>query len=160
LLVIAKNNEAHRKLSEDLKEHNIKRVYVALIDGTIKENAGTIDAPIGRHPTDRKKMSVNLKNGRKAISHFKVLQRFVTNTLVEVELETGRTHQIRVHMAYIGHPVTGDTVYGRKKQIYDTEGQVLHARQLELKHPRTSEMMTFHAPLPEYFEKLLILLNN
>lgn len=160
LLVVAKNNESHLKLSDDLKSHDIKRVYMALTDGVIKENSGTIDAPIGRHPTDRKKMAVNVKNGRPAVTHFNVVDRFENNTLVRVSLETGRTHQIRVHMSYIGYPITGDTVYGRKKPLYKTDGQVLHATQLELRHPRTNEKMVFEAPIPEYFKNILKLLKK
>ncbi len=155
ILVIAKSNLAHAKLSEMLKEHDIKREYIALAEGIIRENKGKIDAPIGRHPADRIKMAVNSKNGRRAITHFEVLERFKNATLIKVNLETGRTHQIRVHMAYIGFPLVGDEVYGRKKQKYNTEGQVLHAKVLGFNHPITDEYIQFEAPLPEYFEELL-----
>lgn len=155
VLVIAKTNRAHEKLSEKLKEHDIKRVYNAVVGGVIKEEAGKIDAPIGRHPVDRKKMAVNTKNGRRAVTHFKVLERFKNATYIEVELETGRTHQIRVHMSYIGYPIVGDKVYGNRNQKYDTDGQALHARVLCFVHPVTGEYMEFEAELPEYFVELL-----
>jgi 23S rRNA pseudouridine1911/1915/1917 synthase len=155
LLVVAKNNIAHERLSEKLKVHDIKRVYVALVDGIIREDSGKIDAPIGRHPVERKKMAVNLKNGRRAVTYFKVLERFKNATYIEVTLETGRTHQIRVHMSYIGNPVIGDTVYGRKKQEYFNEGQVLHAKVLGFVHPVKGEYMEFESDLPDYFMGLL-----
>lgn len=156
VLVIAKNNQAHEKLSELLKVHDIRRVYMALVEGVLREDSGKIDAPIGRHPVERKKMAVNLKNGRRAVTHFKVLERFKNATFVELQLETGRTHQIRVHMAYIGHPVIGDEVYGRKKQKYNTcGGQALHAKILGFIHPSKNEYMEFEAAIPEYFCKLL-----
>ena len=155
LLVVAKNNSAHEKLSELLKTHDIKRVYFAVVEGIIREDSGKIDAPIGRHPADRKKMAVNTKNGRNAVTHFKVLERFGNNTYVEVELETGRTHQIRVHMSYIGYPIVGDEVYGRRKQVHDIKGQALHAGKLQFVHPSTGKAMEFQSPLPPYFSKLL-----
>lgn len=155
LLVVAKNNHAHEFLSKKLKTHDIKREYIALVEGIIYENSGKIDAPIGRHPVDRKKMSVNLKSGRHAVTHFKVVERFPAATYLELKLETGRTHQIRVHMSYINHPIIGDEVYGRKKQRFDTQGQVLHARKLTFEHPATGELMEFETPVPEYFKKLL-----
>lgn len=155
LLVVAKSNKAHEKLSEDLKTHDIKREYIALAEGIIYENSGKIDAPIGRHPVDRKKMSVNLKNGRDAITHFTVVERFPTATYLQLKLETGRTHQIRVHLAYINHPIIGDTVYGRKKQRFKTHGQVLHAYRLTFRHPITGEQMEFETDVPEYFQKLV-----
>jgi len=160
VLVVAKSNAAHEKLSFMLKEHDINRIYVAVVDGVIRENSGKIDAPIGRHPVDRKKMSVNVKNGKRAVTHFKVIERFKENTFVELKLETGRTHQIRVHMSYIGYPVTGDTVYGRKSNKYDLTGQALHAKVLGFNHPITGEYMEFEAPLPEYFQELLEKLRN
>lgn len=160
LLVVAKNNKAHEKLSEDLKTHDIKREYIALAEGIIYENSGKIDAPIGRHPVDRKKMSVNLKNGREAITHFTVRERFSTATYLELKLETGRTHQIRVHLSYIDHPIIGDNVYGRKKQRFKTHGQVLHAYKLEFKHPITGEKMQFETGVPDYFQKLIEELRN
>jgi len=155
VLVVAKNNISHEFLSEKLKKHDMKRVYYAVVDGIIRENLGKIDAPIGRHPVDRKKMSVKSKNGRRAVTHFKVLERFKDSTFIEVTLETGRTHQIRVHMAYIGFPIMGDEVYGKRKQKFDTAGQVLHAKILGFNHPVTGEYMEFEAGLPVYFERLL-----
>jgi len=155
VLVVAKSNEAHEKLSSMLKVHDINRVYVAVVHGVIREESGKIDAPIGRHPVDRKKMAVNTKNGRRAVTYFKVLERFKDATLVEARLETGRTHQIRVHMSYIGYPIIGDTVYGRKKDKYDLGGQALHAKLLGFVHPITNEYMEFEAELPDYFKKLL-----
>ncbi len=155
LLVVAKNNRAHEFLSKKLKTHDIKREYIALVEGIIYENTGKIDAPIGRHPVERKKMSVNVKSGRNAVTHFKVLERFPSATCLELKLETGRTHQIRVHMAYINHPVLGDAVYGRKKQKFDTQGQVLHARRLTFEHPATGKLMEFEAPVPDYFTRLI-----
>jgi len=156
LLVVAKSNQAHENLSIKLKTHDIKREYIALVEGIIYENNGKIDAPIGRHPEDRKKMSVNLRNGRDSITHFKVLERFVTATYIEVKLETGRTHQIRVHLAYINHPIIGDEVYGRRKQRFDTKGQALHAIRLQFEHPITGEDMLFETAVPDYFQKLLL----
>lgn len=155
VLVVAKSNEAHEKLSLKLKDHDINRVYVALVHGIIREDSGKIDAPIGRHPVDRKKMAVNTKSGRRAVTYFKVLERFNAATLVEVRLETGRTHQIRVHMSYIGYPIIGDEVYGKKKDKYDIGGQALHAKLLGFVHPVTNEYMEFEAELPEYFKNLL-----
>jgi len=155
LLVVAKNNKAHEILSKKLKTHDIKREYIALVEGIIYENNGKIDAPIGRHPLDRKKMSVNLTNGRDAITHFKVLERFPTATYLELKLETGRTHQIRVHLSYIDHPIIGDVVYGRKKQRFKTHGQALHAIRLQFEHPITGEAMLFETAVPDYFQKLL-----
>ncbi|NSW89969.1 MAG: RluA family pseudouridine synthase [Firmicutes bacterium] len=157
ILVIAKNNEAHRELSRSLKTHSIKRVYVALVKGIIKENTGRINLPIGRHPVNRKKMSVNTKNGREAITYFRVLERFNRATYVELTLETGRTHQIRVHMSYIGHPVIGDEVYGGKDKDYGyvIKGQALHAKLLGFNHPVTGEYMEFEAELPQDFKELL-----
>ncbi len=155
LLVVAKNNHAHEFLSKKLKTHEIKREYIALVEGIIYENAGKIDAPIGRHPVERKKMSVNLKVGRNAVTHFRVLERFPSATYLELRLETGRTHQIRVHLSYINHPIIGDEVYGRKKQRFNTRGQVLHARRLSFEHPVTGRLMEFETPVPEYFTNLI-----
>lgn len=155
VLVVAKNNEAHGKLSGRLKEHDIQRIYIAVAEGVVVENSGKIDAPIGRHPVERKKMAVNVKNGRRAVTHFKVLERFSSATLAELKLETGRTHQIRVHMAYIGHPLVGDAVYGGKKQKYDFEGQALHARLLGFVHPGTGEYVEFEAEPPAEFRELV-----
>ena len=160
VLVIAKNNAAHEFLSAKLKKHDINRVYVAVVEGVIKDECGMIDAPIGRHPVERKKMAVNTKNGRRAITHFRVLERFKENTYVELKLETGRTHQIRVHMSFIGHPVVGDKVYGRKKQKYNIEGQALHAKLLGFEHPTTGRYVEFEAELPGFFRELLELLRR
>lgn len=155
LLVVAKNNEAHLKLSEQIRAHQIQRIYEAIVDGGFKEDSGKIVAPIGRHPIHRKKMAINVKNGKTAITHFKVLERFKGYTYLQLKLETGRTHQIRVHLASLGHPVTGDTVYGKACTLMETEGQVLHARFLILVHPRSGEEMIFEAPLPDYFKALI-----
>lgn len=155
LLVVAKSNQAHEILSNKLKTHDIQREYIALVEGIIYENLGRIDAPIGRHPVDRKKMSVNIKNGREAITHFTVLERFHTATYLELKLETGRTHQIRVHLSYIDHPIIGDEVYGRKKQRFDIQGQALHALRLKFEHPITGKLMHFETEVPEYFQNLL-----
>lgn len=156
LLVVAKNDQAHRRLALQIKEKKAFRVYWALVENNIKEDQGTIDAPIARHPVDRKRMAVvHLPQSRPAVTHFKVLERFGEYTLVEARLETGRTHQIRVHMAYIGHPVVGDPVYGSRKQRFKLDGQALHACKLGLVHPTTNEYMEFEAPIPEYFDRLL-----
>ena len=159
VLVIAKNDAAHNKLSEQLKDHSMTRVYIALVEGIIKEKEGTIDAPLGRHPVERKKIAV-LKGGRHAVTHFKVMEAFKNNTLVECRLETGRTHQIRVHMAHIGHPLVGDPVYGYKKQKFKLEGQLLHAKVLGFIHPTSGEYMEFESPLPDYFQKVIELLRK
>lgn len=155
ILVVAKNNAAHEGLSKKLKVHDIKRVYTAICDGVIKEDSGTVDAPIGRHPIDRKKMAVNTKNGRHAVTHFTVLERFKNATLIEARLETGRTHQIRVHMSYIGHPLVGDEVYGRKNHKFKLQGQVLHATVLGFEHPLTGQYLEFSSELPGYFKELI-----
>ena len=154
-LLVCKNDIAHRDLAEQLKCHSIRRRYRAVVQGNLKEDEGTIEGPIGRHPTDRKKMAINHKNGKDAITHYKVLERFGEATYVECRLETGRTHQIRVHMAYIGHPVAGDPVYGPKKVITQLHGQCLHAGLIGFIHPRTGELVTFTCPLPEYFQDVL-----
>ena len=155
ILVVAKSNRAHEKLSEMLKEHDINRIYMAVAEGIIREESGKVDAPIGRHPVDRKKMAVNTKNGRRAVTHFKVLERFKDATYLELKLETGRTHQIRVHMSFIGHPLLGDEVYGKKNQKFGLEGQALHAKLLGFRHPVTNEYIEFEAPPPECFNHLL-----
>jgi len=161
LLVVAKNDAAHRSLAQQIKDRTLKRVYWCIVEKNIREDRGVINAPIGRHPTNRKKMAVlNLPTAKPAITHFRVLERFGQYTLVEARLETGRTHQIRVHMAYIGHPVVGDSVYGSRKQKFDLKGQALHARKLGLIHPSTGEYMEFEAPLPRYFERLLDILRR
>ena len=159
-LLICKNDMAHRDLAEQLKCHSIKRRYRAIVQGNLKSDEGTIEGPIGRHPTERKKMAINFKNGKEAVTHYKVLERFGNATYVECQLETGRTHQIRVHMSSIGHPLLGDTVYGSSKNPYHLEGQALHAMILGFVHPGTGEYMEFSAPIPEYFEKLLIKLRK
>lgn len=154
-LLVCKNDFAHQKLAEDLKIHNIKRIYHAIVHGIIKEDEGIIDAPIGRHSVDRKKMSINYKNGKDAITHYKVLKRFSNYTYIECQLETGRTHQIRVHMASIHHALVGDTVYGPAKSAFHLQGQTLHAKILGIHHPRTNEYLEIDAPLPTYFIDLL-----
>ena len=155
LLVIAKNDMAHQHLAAQLKEHSTKRAYYALVQGVLSEPAGLIDAPIGRHETERKKMAVNLKNGKEARTHYYVKERFVRNTFIECRLETGRTHQIRVHMAYLGHPLVGDPLYGTRKSNLDFPGQALHAYALGFIHPRTEEPLYFEAPLPQHFQTVL-----
>ena len=155
VLIVGKNDLAHNSIAEQLKVHSITRKYYAVVFGSLKDDEGTIHAPIGRHPNDRKKMSINSKNGKDAVTHYKVLERFHGYTLVECRLETGRTHQIRVHMASIGHPLLGDQVYGPAKQPFRLQGQTLHAGVLGFLHPRTGEYMEFSAPLPKYFEELL-----
>lgn len=154
-LLICKNDRAHQILADDLKEHNITRRYHAVVHGNLKEDTGTVNAPIGRHPVDRKKMSTKAPNGRHAVTHYRVLERFGNYTYIECELETGRTHQIRVHMASIGHPILGDAVYGPAKCPFKLEGQTLHAKILGIKHPSTGQYIEFDAPLPEYFETIL-----
>lgn len=154
-LLICKNDRAHQALAEQLKEHSITRKYHAIVHGRLKEDEGTIDKPIGRHPIDRKKMSVHCTNGREAITHYRVLKRFQQFTYIECQLETGRTHQIRVHMSSIGHPILGDQVYGPAKCPYKLQGQTLHAKVLGITHPTTGEYMEFDAPLPDYFQALL-----
>lgn len=154
-LLVCKNDTAHQKLAAQLKDHSIKRVYHAIVHGNFKEDSGTINAPIGRHPVERKKMSVNYQNGREAVTHYQVLERFGNYTYIACRLETGRTHQIRVHMASIHHPLLGDSVYGPQKCPYPLQGQTLHAKILGIIHPATNEYMEFDAPLPEYFENLL-----
>ena len=155
VLVVCKNDAAHNAVAAQLKEHSITRKYRAIVHGVIKEDEGTVDAPIGRHPTERKKMASGVKNGKRAVTHYRVLERFQGYTYVECQLETGRTHQIRVHMAPIHHPLLGDTVYGPAKDSHHLEGQTLHAMVLGLIHPVTGEYLEVEAPLPEYFENLL-----
>lgn len=154
-LLVCKNDAAHQKIAEQLKEHSIHRVYHALVHGNVKDDSGTIHAPIGRHQTDRKKMSIN-PNGREAITHYEVLERFGNYTYIACKLETGRTHQIRVHMASIHHPLVGDRVYGPQKCPFPhLQGQTLHAKTLGIIHPRTGDYLEVNAELPEYFQKLL-----
>lgn len=155
VLIVCKNDFAHNSIAEQLKVHSITRKYYAIVHGVIGEDEGTVDAPIGRHPVDRKKMSINYKNGKHAVTHYRVLERFKQFTYVECQLETGRTHQIRVHMASLNHPLLGDSVYGPSKCPFKLQGQTLHAGVLGIIHPRTGEYMEFSAPLPEYFENLL-----
>lgn len=154
-LIICKNDDAHNDIAFQLKEHSINRRYRAIVWGRIKEDEGVIDAPIGRHPNDRKKMAINERNGKYAVTHYKVLERFDKFTYIECILETGRTHQIRVHMTSIGHPLLGDEIYSSAKSPYKVNGQTLHAMVLGFVHPSTKEYMEFEAPLPEYFEDIL-----
>ena len=154
-LLICKNDNAHQIMADQLKEHAITRKYHAIVHGNLKEDEGTINAPIGRHPVDRKKMSTKAPNGRHAVTHYRVLERFGNYTYIECRLETGRTHQIRVHMSSIGHPILGDEVYGPAKCPFKLQGQTLHAKILGICHPSTGEYMEFDAPLPEYFLSLL-----
>ena len=155
VLIVCKNDRAHNALAEQLKEHSITRKYRAIVCGNLKEDEGTVDAPLGRHPQDRKKMAIVRSGGKRAVTHYRVLERFGNYTYIECQLETGRTHQIRVHMASLGHPLLGDEIYGRAKSPFKLEGQTLHAMVLGFIHPTTGEYMEFEAPLPEYFEKLL-----
>ena len=155
VIIACKNDVSHRSIAEQLKEHSITRRYQAIVHGRLKTDEGTVDAPIGRNPQDRKKMSINERNGKPAVTHYHVLNRFRDSTHIECRLETGRTHQIRVHMASIGHPLLGDAVYGPARCPYRLEGQTLHAGVLGFVHPRSGKYMEFSAPLPEYFEKLL-----
>ena len=159
VLVIAKNDLAHKKLAEQFKEHSMTRVYVALTEGLIKENEGTVDKPLARHPVERIKIAI-VPGGRRAVTHYKVLKTYENNTLVECRLETGRTHQIRVHLSSIGHPLVGDPVYGYKKQRFNLQGQMLHAKTLGFIHPSTGEYMEFTTELPEYFRNVLKVLEN
>ena len=159
-LIICKNDEAHNHIAAQLKEHSINRRYRAIVWGRIKDDEGIVEAPIGRHPNDIKKMAINERNGKRAVTHYKVLERFDKFTYIECVLETGRTHQIRVHMNSIGHPLLGDEVYSNAKSPYKVEGQTLHAMVLGFEHPSTKEYMEFEAPLPEYFEEILRKLRN
>ena len=154
-VLVCKNDFTHNEIAKQLKEHSIKRKYEAIVYGVLKDDEGTIESLIGRHPHDRKKMSTRVANGKHAVTHYKVLKRFEKYTYVECILETGRTHQIRVHMMSIGHPLLGDEVYGNQKDKFHLQGQTLHARVIGFVHPRTSEYMEFDTPLPAYFEELL-----
>lgn len=161
LLVVCKNDQAHKSLAAQLKVHSITRRYVAIVIGNLREDEGTVEAPLGRSKKDRKKQAIDELNGRPAVTHYHVLERFGgAYTLVQCTLETGRTHQIRVHMASIGHPLLGDEVYGPKKCPFDLEGQCLHAQVLGFIHPRTGEYVEFSSPYPAYFEELLTKLRN
>ena len=155
LIIAAKNDRAHQALAEQLQDHSLSRVYEAVAVGGFREDAGTVDAPIGRHPVDRKKMAVEPRNGRPAVTHWRVLNRYPGYTHVECRLETGRTHQIRVHLASIGHPLLGDTVYGSKKPYPGLAGQCLHARKLKFRHPSTGELVELECPLPDWFQGVL-----
>ena len=154
LLIVAKNDNAHVKMSEQIKNHEVKKTYIALVRGVFKENEATIDMPIGRSTSDRKKMAIN-KNGKNAITHIKVLKRFDKYTLLQVNIETGRTHQIRVHLSHIGYPIVGDYTYSNGKNEFDVVGQCLHAQKLEFKHPITQKDMCLEAELPQYFKDIL-----
>ena len=154
-LLVCKDDLTHRELAAQLKEHSIRRRYRAIVQGRLKEDEGTIEGAIGRHPTDRKKMAVNPKNGKEAVTHYRVLEHLKNADYIECVLETGRTHQIRVHLSSIGHPLLGDTVYGPDKNPYHLEGQTLHAMILGFMHPIEKKYMEFEAPLPDYFQKLL-----
>ena len=154
LLIVAKNDNSHVKMSEQIKNHEVKKTYIALVRGVFKENEATIDMPIGRSTSDRKKMAVN-KNGKNAITHIKVLKRFDKYTLLQVNIETGRTHQIRVHLSHIGYPIVGDYTYSNGKNEFDVIGQCLHAQKLEFKHPITQKDMCLEAELPQYFKDIL-----
>ena len=154
LIIAAKNDAAHAFLSAQLSDHTLARTYECLVTGNLKQDSGTVDAPIGRHPADRKKMAV-VSNGRRAVTHWEVVARYPGVTHVRCRLETGRTHQIRVHMAYIGHPILGDTVYGAKKPVPGLTGQCLHATGLRFIHPRTRELVELTCPLPEEFTRML-----
>lgn len=161
VLIVCKNDMSHNNIAAQLKQHSITRRYYAVVYGNIKEEDGTVNAPIGRHPTDRKKMAINYKNGKEAVTHYRVVERFGKYTWIECRLETGRTHQIRVHMSGIGHPLLGDTVYGPTKCPYGfLTGQTLHAYILGFIHPRTGEYMEFCASLPDYFERLIRILRT
>lgn len=157
-LIICKNDSAHNKIAEQIKIHSINRIYKGIVIGNVKEDEGTIHTTIGRSPKDRKKMAIDVKNGREAITHYKVIKRFDRYTYMEFKLETGRTHQIRVHMASIGHPLLGDQVYGPNKCQFNLQGQTLHAEVIGFVHPSTGEYVEFKAPLPDYFQHLLDIL--
>ena len=159
LLVVAKNDAAHVSLSEQIKNKTCRRIYLALVEGVVKENDGVIDTFIGRSDKNRTMMAVK-SDGRRAVTHYKVIRRYKDYTLMEFSLETGRTHQIRVHTKYLGHPVVGDPVYGYKTQKFRLNGQLLHAFRLELTHPKSGERMAFEAPLPDYFRAVLAKLDS
>ena len=154
-LIICNNDESHLKIAEQIKEHSVKRIYRGIVSGTLKESEGTVEGNIGRHPIDRKKMALVTKGGKPAITHYRVLEQFKNAAYMEFRLETGRTHQIRVHMASIGHPLLGDTVYGNAKNPYKLNGQTLHAMTIGFIHPTTGEYLEVSAPIPEYFNALI-----
>ena len=155
LMLVAKNDKSHNYLAACLKEHSINRIYYALVEGNIKDDYGTVDAPLGRSDKDRKKRTVTLKNSKHAVTNYQVVKRYGKYTLLKIKLETGRTHQIRVHLKYIGHPVVGDDVYGIKTNKFGLDGQLLHSKTLGFVHPTTKEYMEFDSELPEYFERVL-----
>ena len=155
LIIAAKNDRAHLSLAAQLQDHSLSRVYEAVAVGGLREDRGTVDAPIGRHPVDRKRMAVDRQNGREAVTHWRVLARYPGFTHVECRLETGRTHQIRVHLASIGHPLLGDVVYGSKKPVPGLAGQCLHARRLRFTHPSTGQLVELECPLPGWFQDVL-----
>ena len=157
-LIVCKNDFAHNNIAQQIKEHSVNRIYRGIVIGNVKEDTGCIHAPIGRHPVERKKMAINERNGKDAITHYRVLERFDKYTYMEFKLETGRTHQIRVHMASIGHPLLGDEVYGPKKSPFHLEGQTLHAAVIGFIHPKSKAYIEVEAPLPEYFQHLLDIL--
>ena len=154
IIIVAKNDKAHINLSKQIKDREVKKIYIALVKGSVNENEATIDMPIGRSTKDRKKMAVR-KDGKQAITHFKVLKRYLNYTLLEVKIDTGRTHQIRVHMAEIGHPVVGDIVYSKGKNEFGVVGQMLHAKSLDFTHPTTGKKMHLEAELPQYFKEVI-----
>lgn len=154
-LIVCKNDNAHLKIAEQIKEHSVKRLYLGIVKGVVREESGVIEGKIGRHPTERKKMAVHVQNGKPAVTHYRVLERFQSHTFMEFELETGRTHQIRVHMAGIGHPLLGDSIYGNGKNPWKLQGQTLHAAVIGFIHPSTGKYMEIQAPLPDYFKALL-----
>ena len=154
LLMVAKNDKSHEWLAHQLKEKTTIREYIAIVNGTISKESGTVDAPLGRHPQDRKKMAI-ISTGRNAVTHFEVIERYKYHTFVRLRLETGRTHQIRVHMASIGHPILGDPIYGQKNERVKHDGQALHAKKIGFVHPTTMELMTFDSDIPFYFQELL-----
>lgn len=160
LLMVAKNDFAHRSLAQQIKEHSFRREYQAVVYGRLKEPEGVVDAPIGRNPSDRKKMAVTMKNSRNAVTHYEVIKEYASFSHLRLRLETGRTHQIRVHMAYLGHPVAGDPVYGPKKVIKELNGQCLHAGLIGFVHPKTGEYMEITSELPEYFTSFLRKIDN
>ena len=154
-LIVCKNDRAHLHIAAQMKEHSVTRRYLGIVKGIVAKDSGTVEGTIGRHPIDRKKMAVNPRNGKRAVTHYRVLQRFSAHTYMEFELETGRTHQIRVHMASIGHPLLGDSVYGNGKNPWKLQGQALHAAVIGFCHPATGEYLEVTAPLPAYFSELL-----
>jgi 23S rRNA pseudouridine1911/1915/1917 synthase len=160
LMVVAKNNKAHEILADNLSRHEINREYIALLKGEFMSDTATVDAPIGRDKFNRKRMAVTAQNSKDAVTHFRVIERYKRATLIELKLETGRTHQIRVHMKYIGHPVVNDPVYGSKKMIFDESGQCLHAKELGFVHPKTDKYMSFNSELPECFKNIMEILKN